>query len=82
MIETPKIDVHGMNSEQACSLVRTTLFHFKDRGYNEVYIVHGNGMGILKSKIRAMLNSFSYIKKIRKGNYGEGGDGVTVVHFA
>jgi len=81
MYETPKIDVHGMNSEQACSLVRVNLPGFYQRGYPEVFIVHGNGQGILKRNIRAMLKSYSFIKTLRRGKLDEGGDGVTVVLF-
>ena len=81
MYETPKIDVHGMTAEQACSLVRVNLPAFYQRGYPEVFIVHGNGQGILKKNIRAMLRSFSFIKSLRRGKQEEGGDGVTVAIF-
>jgi DNA mismatch repair protein MutS2 len=81
MYETPKIDVHGMDRAAACSLVTANLAVFRDRGYYEVFIVHGKGAGILRSSIRVMLRRFAYIKKIRSGTYREGGDGVTVVSF-
>jgi DNA mismatch repair protein MutS2 len=81
MYETPKIDVHGMNSEDACSVVRVNLIAFKERGYSEVFIIHGKGQGILKKKIREMLKYFAFVKKIRSGKYDEGGEGVTVAVF-
>ncbi len=81
MYETPKIDVHGMNSVDACNTVRANLIAFKNRGYSEVFIVHGKGQGILKKNIREMLKYFTQIKKIRTGSYEEGGEGVTVVVF-
>jgi DNA mismatch repair protein MutS2 len=81
MYETPKIDVHGMNSEDACNIVRANLVAFKERGYSEVFIVHGKGQGILRKKIREMLKYFAFVKKIRSGKYNEGGEGVSVVYF-
>ncbi len=81
MFETPKIDVHGLNSEDACKLVRANLASFRDRGYSEVFIVHGKGQGILRKKIREMLGYFPFVKKIRNGKDNEGGDGVSVVVF-
>jgi DNA mismatch repair protein MutS2 len=81
MFETPKIDVHGMNSEDACNTVRANLIAFRERGYSEVFIIHGKGQGILKKKIREMLRYLPFVKKIRSGKYDEGGDGVSVVVF-
>ncbi|MEM2131230.1 MAG: Smr/MutS family protein [Candidatus Woesearchaeota archaeon] len=77
----PKIDVHGLNSEQALSLVRYNLYEFYNRGYKEVYIIHGHGKGILKIKIRQMLKNFSFVKKLKKAPENQGGDGVTIVEF-
>lgn len=81
MYETPKIDVHGMNSEEACNLVSRNIMHFRNRGYPEVFIIHGHGKGILKEKIRAMLRSNPYLKQLRRGSMNEGGDGVTIAVF-
>lgn len=77
----PKIDVHGLNSEQALNLIRFNLYDFYKRGFNEVYIIHGHGKGILKTKIRKMLKNLSYVKKLKKAHNNEGGDGVTIVVF-
>lgn len=81
MFETPKIDVHGMTSQKACSLVRSSLPGFYQRSYPEVFIIHGHGQGILKKDIRAMLRTYPNLKSLRKGKQEEGGDGVTVVVF-
>ncbi|MEM3373905.1 MAG: Smr/MutS family protein [Candidatus Woesearchaeota archaeon] len=77
----PKIDVHGLNSQQALDLIRYNLYDFYKRGFNEVYIIHGHGKGILKTKIRQMLKTFSFVKKIKRASQYEGGDGVTIVIF-
>ena len=80
MQHNPKIDVHGMTSEQAIRVVSINLREFQSSGYPEVHVVHGNGTGVLKSKIRWLLSNYGYFW--RAGRYGEGGDGVTVVQFS
>ena len=66
MNELPKIDVHGMNSEDAILTVRINLKEFYDQGYNEVTIVHGKGQGILREKIRLLLSQTPYVKEMRQ----------------
>lgn len=79
MSQNPKIDVHGMNSSEATRCVAINLREFNNMGYNEVFIVHGKGQGILREKIRSLLETLPYVKSFRPGKYGEGEDGVTVV---
>lgn len=81
MFETPTIDVHGLTSEEALKIVRANLRAFKERGYPEVFIVHGKGQGILREKIRDFLRTVPYIRGYRRGRADEGGDGVSVVVF-
>ena len=47
-------------------------------GLKEVTIMHGRGTGILQEGLAAMLKAHKHVEKIRKGNYNEGGDSVTV----
>jgi len=77
----PKVDVHGLNSEEALLKVRTALPTLKERGFYSVYIIHGKGEGILRQKIRSALKSNFFITSFRAGKPEEGGDGVTVAYF-
>ncbi|MNI93694.1 Endonuclease MutS2 [compost metagenome] len=47
----------------------------------QVYIIHGKGTGILRSGIQDYLRKHRHIKSYRLGNYGEGGNGVTVAEL-
>lgn len=50
-------------------------------GISPVYIIHGKGKGILRDKVRKLLDNFPYIKSFRSGDANEGGIGVTVVYL-
>ncbi|MCR4671897.1 MAG: endonuclease MutS2 [Lachnospiraceae bacterium] len=47
----------------------------------QVTIIHGRGTGKLKKAVQDKLHKTKYVKKYRLGQFGEGGDGVTIVDF-
>lgn len=72
-------DVRGMNLEEALDAVGLYLDEVVLAGLNEVYIIHGKGTGILRAGIQQDLRKNKHVKGFRRGMYGEGEDGVTVV---
>ncbi len=75
----PECDVRGMNLEEALSVVSLYLDEAVLAGLNEVYIIHGKGTGVLRAGIQQDLRKHRHVKSFRRGVYGEGEDGVTVV---
>ena len=72
-------DVRGMSLEEALGAVSLYLDEAVLAGLNEVYIIHGKGTGILRAGIQQDLRKNRHVKSFRRGVYGEGEDGVTVV---
>ncbi|MBW8383509.1 MAG: endonuclease MutS2 [Youngiibacter sp.] len=72
-------DVRGLDSGEATYRVDMYLDEASLGGLNEVTIIHGMGTGVLKDEIGKMLRNHPHVKKSRLGEYGEGGQGVTIV---
>jgi DNA mismatch repair protein MutS2 len=47
----------------------------------KVTIIHGRGTGALKNAVHNLLKKAKYVKSYRLGDFGEGGQGVTVIEF-
>lgn len=73
------LDVRGKNLDDATMDVDKYLDDATMAGLKEVTLIHGRGEGILKRGIQDMMRSHKHVKRFRKGNFDEGGDGVTVV---
>ena len=76
-----RIDLRGMDSEEACYWTDKYLDEAYLGNLGEVTIVHGKGTGILRKAINDMLKRHPHVKSYRLGVYGEGGDGVTIVEL-
>lgn len=76
---SPTINVQGQNLDDALANVAKYIDDAFMAHLSEVTIIHGRGEGILKNGIHSMLKKHPQVKSFRKGNFNEGGDGVTVV---
>ncbi|KEI01341.1 endonuclease MutS2 [Clostridium botulinum] len=75
------VDLRGMDSQEAVYTADKYLDDACMGGLGEVTIIHGKGTGILRNSINDMLKRHPHVKSYRLGNYGEGGNGVTVVEL-
>lgn len=78
---SPEIDVRGMLSDEAISVVDKYLDDAYLAGLNKVTIIHGKGTGALRQAIGVMLKRHPHAATYRPGTYGEGEMGVTIVEI-
>ena len=83
MAATPmEVDLRGMDSIEAVSVMERYLDEAMRSGHKQVRIAHGKGTGVLRAAVQQSLRKNKFVKKFRLGVYGEGEDGVTIVEFA
>ena len=76
-----ELDLRGERYEAALLKVEKYIDDALLSGYPRVSIIHGKGTGALRQGVQEYLRNHSSVKKIRFGEAGEGGSGVTVVEF-
>jgi DNA mismatch repair protein MutS2 len=76
-----ELDLRGERYEDALMKVEKYIDDALLSGYPRVSIIHGKGTGALRQGVQEYLKSHRSVKKIRFGEAGEGGTGVTVVEF-
>ena len=73
------LDLRGQRVDDAIAAVDKWLDEQLLLGHDAAFIVHGHGTGALRAAIRERLARHPAAKRVRPGEPGEGGDGVTVV---
>lgn len=77
----PEINLIGKTVDEALP----ELDKYLDDAYlshlPQVQIIHGRGTGALKNAVHSHLKKSKYIKSFRIGEFGEGGQGVTIAEF-
>ncbi len=74
-------DLRGMNSEEAEVVMEAFISRAIVQKAQRVCIIHGHGMGTIKTMVRSYLKKAGLCKQFAPGSRHEGGDGVTVVEF-
>ncbi|MGG1677637.1 endonuclease MutS2 [Neobacillus sp. NRS-1170] len=76
-----ELDLRGERYEDALLKVEKYIDDALLSSYPRVSIIHGKGTGALRQGVQEYLRNHRSVKKIRFGEAGEGGSGVTVVEF-
>jgi len=75
-------DLRGLRAADAVAMATSFLDRSLNEGRRVAFVIHGHGTGSLRESIRTALKASPYVAQFRKGETGEGGDGVTVVWLA
>jgi DNA mismatch repair protein MutS2 len=76
-----ELDLRGMTGDEAEFAVEKFLSESSLSGWRSVRIIHGKGMGVLRTRVRQLLENISGIKSFRYGRPEEGDFGVTIVEM-
>jgi DNA mismatch repair protein MutS2 len=73
------VDLRGLRAHEATAMAEQFLDRTMGAGRRVAFLIHGHGTGALREAVREALRASAYVAKMRPGEQGEGGDGVTVV---
>ncbi|MCJ8009878.1 endonuclease MutS2 [Lederbergia wuyishanensis] len=76
-----ELDLRGERYEDALLKVEKYIDDALLANYPRVSIIHGKGTGALRTGVTDYLKHHRSVKRIRLGEAGEGGSGVTIVEF-
>ncbi len=76
-----ELDIRGYAADEGVYEVDNFLDAAVMTGISIVTIIHGKGTGVLKNAVREHLKHHPHVKSSRRGLYGEGEDGVTIVEL-
>ena len=74
-----EINLLGLDAFTAVEEVKSFIAQSVIHNLEEIKIIHGVGEGILLKAIREYLKKDKRVKEFRRGKYGEGENGVTIV---
>ena len=73
------LDLHSFGPRDVASVVEEYLKAAHERGFREVRIIHGRGIGVRRSIVRAVLSRHLLVASFADAPAERGGGGVTVV---
>ncbi|MBD3334163.1 MAG: endonuclease MutS2, partial [Candidatus Eisenbacteria bacterium] len=73
-----ELDLRGLDRLEGLQRLDLFLDRARLAGIQRVRILHGIGRGVLMNAVSQYLRDQSYVRSFRKGEPGEGGDGVTI----
>ena len=74
-----QINLIGKTSLEAEEELKNFIDQAVVFGLEEIKVIHGVGEGILLKTVRTYLKKDKNVKEFRRGNYGEGENGVTII---
>ncbi len=76
-----ELDIRGYTCDEGIYELDSFIDQAVLSGVSVVTVIHGVGTGVLKNAVRQHLKRHPSVKSSRRGLYGEGEDGVTIVEL-
>ncbi|MDP9193168.1 MAG: Smr/MutS family protein [Acidobacteriota bacterium] len=79
---TDTLDLHPFRPAEVRDVAREYLIEAQARGFTQVRLIHGRGIGVQREGIRALLASLEIVTDFHDADASGGGWGSTVVLLA
>lgn len=73
------LDLRGKTVDEAKIELEDLIDVLRQQGMSSLQVIHGRGTGVLRRELTMWFRSHASIESFRRGEQGEGGDGVTVL---
>ncbi|NNM66687.1 MAG: Smr/MutS family protein [Spirochaetales bacterium] len=77
----PEIDLHFFRPQDVGPVVKEYLAEAFQKGYRDVVLIHGKGLGIQRDNVRRILSRTDFVENFQDAPWGKGGLGATMVHL-
>ncbi len=78
---TDTLDLHPFRPAEIKDVAREYLIEAHARGFRQVRLIHGRGIGVQRERIRSLLESMDIVEAFHDADGSGGGWGSTVVLF-
>jgi dsDNA-specific endonuclease/ATPase MutS2 len=79
---TDTLDLHPFRPKEVRDVAREYLLEAHARGFTQVRLIHGRGIGVQREGIRTLLGSLDFVTDFQDADPSGGGWGSTVVLLA
>lgn len=76
---TDTLDLHPFRPNEIRDVARDYLTEARARGFRQVRLIHGRGIGMQRENIRKLLASLDFVEAFHDADSSGGGWGATVV---
>jgi dsDNA-specific endonuclease/ATPase MutS2 len=76
---TDTLDLHPFRPNEIRDVAREYLEEARARGYRQVRLIHGRGIGVQRENIRMLLQTLPFVEAYHDADASGGGWGSTVV---
>jgi dsDNA-specific endonuclease/ATPase MutS2 len=76
---TDTFDLHPFRPNEIKDVAREYLLEAHARGFTQVRLIHGRGIGVQRERIRSLLSELDFIEGFHDADHTGGGWGSTVV---
>jgi dsDNA-specific endonuclease/ATPase MutS2 len=79
---TDTFDLHPFRPDEIKDVAREYLAEAHARGFTQVRLIHGRGIGVQRERIRSLLQELDFVADFHDADGSGGGWGATVVLLA